>query len=80
MDPSYAYMSPDTNRLGRELKKDNMESLPQLIEECLSDPRYAESRHQVLEETWAYPGEGAERCVDWLLNKAQELEGKEEIK
>lgn len=56
-------------RLGEQLTRENMENLKQLIDTCLSDPRYGEGRQQVKKETWAYPGEGAKRTVDFLLTK-----------
>ena len=67
-------------KLGRQLTEENMEQLPQLIEECLSDPRYAEGRRKVMEETWAYPGEGARRTADFLEKEYEELTRKEEQK
>ena len=60
-------------RLGRQLTGENMQDLKSLIDTCLEDPRYAESRRQVKDETWAYRGEGAKRTVDYLLNKYNEL-------
>lgn len=60
-------------RLGEQLKPENMEDLKSLIDQCLSDPRYAEGRRQVRAETWEHPGEGAGRTVDYLLQKYEEL-------
>lgn len=60
-------------RLGCQLTEENMESLKDLIDSCLNDPRYAEGRRQVKAETWEYCGEGAGRTVDYLLNKYEEL-------
>ena len=60
-------------RLGAELNESNMESLKDLIDACLSDPRYAEGRQQVKEETWANSGNGAVAAVDYLLGKLNEL-------
>ena len=54
-------------RLGTRMTEDNMENLKELIEECLSDPRFAESRKAVRAETWLYPGEGAVRAADYLI-------------
>ena len=54
-------------RLGTRMTEDNMENLKELIEECLSDPRFAESRKAVRDETWLYPGEGAVRAADYLI-------------
>ena len=60
-------------RIGCQLAKDNMEHLPEVIDACLADPKYAEGRHQVKAETWAYAGEGAKRTVDYLLNQYEKL-------
>lgn len=60
-------------RLGRELTAENMEHLQELIDACLTDPRYAGGRRQVKAETWTHAGEGAKRAVDYLLDKYEEL-------
>ena len=65
-------------RLGRQLTRENMENLKELIDSCIEDPRYAESRRGVKEETWAYAGEGAARVADYLISKHAELTGAEE--
>lgn len=60
-------------RLGEQLTADNMEDLKSVIDSCLEDPRYAEGRRQVKEETWCHSGEGAKRVADYLENKLEEL-------
>lgn len=60
-------------RLGEELNTGNMDDLKALIDGCLSDPRYAEGRRSVKEETWANVGGGAKATVDYLVNKLNEL-------
>ncbi len=60
-------------RLGRELNEENMNSLKELVDSCLEDPRYAEGRREVKAETWEHMGEGAVRAVDYLLAKYNEL-------
>lgn len=64
-------------RLGRQLTEDNMENIGELIDSCLNDASYAEGRKQVKEETWEFAGQGAERAVDYLLDKYAELTDKE---
>ena len=67
-------------RIGEKLTADGLEQLPNLIEECLSERRYADGRKEVRDETWCYRGEGAVRAADYLIAKCQELsntEGKE---
>lgn len=60
-------------RLGCELTAENMGSLQELIDTCLTDPRYGEGRSQVKEETWLYGGEGTNRVVDYLLDRYEKL-------
>lgn len=65
-------------RLGRELTAENMENLKDLIDSCLTDPRYADGRRCVKAETWEYSEEGTQRAVTYLLNKYEELTAAEE--
>lgn len=67
-------------RIGEKLTQDNMVSLKELIDACLTDPKYAEGRREVREETWEYQGEGTKRAVDYLLKKYEELVMVEERK
>lgn len=60
-------------RIGCELTEENMERLKELIDTCLTDPRYAEGRRRVKEETWMYAGEGTKRTVDYLLDRYEKL-------
>ena len=60
-------------RLGEELHAENMDELKVLIDRCLTDPRYAEGRRQVKEETWANSGNGAAATADYLIAKLNEL-------
>ncbi len=65
-------------KLGRELTPEAMENMGELIESCLTDPRYAKGRECAREETWVHRGEGALRAVDYLLSKQKELTSEEE--
>lgn len=60
-------------RIGQKLTKDNLNTLKTMIDECINEPRYAEGRRKVIEETWEYKGEGTKRAVEYLLNKYDEL-------
>ncbi|MBP5223961.1 MAG: CDP-glycerol glycerophosphotransferase family protein, partial [Lachnospiraceae bacterium] len=64
-------------KLGQRLTEENMPRLKELIDECLTDPRFAEGRKQVREETWLHPGEGAKRAANYLCAKYEALAGKE---
>ena len=60
-------------RLGHQLREDNMEDLKSLIDSCIEDSRFADSRRQVRDETWCHFGEGAVRTADYLTEKLGEL-------
>lgn len=67
-------------RLGKELTEENMNNISELIDACLNDPSYEKSRQDVKAETWEYMGQGAERTVDYLLKKYEEVRNKEKGK
>ncbi len=60
-------------RLGCQLTADNFENLRELIDTCISDPKYQEGRRAVKAETWENPNEGAVRAADYLIAKYEEL-------
>lgn len=60
-------------RMGRELTEENMHHLKELIDSCLTDPGFAQSRRQAKAETWAFFGEGAQRTAAYLIDKYEEL-------
>ena len=67
-------------RLGRQLTEENMGNLKELIDSCIDDPQYADSRREVKAETWEHMGEGAARTADYLIEKYEELTAKKEVK
>ncbi|GKX65162.1 CDP-glycerol glycerophosphotransferase [Clostridium sp. TW13] len=67
-------------RIGMKLTEEKMDSLKEMIDTCLEDPKYAKGRIEVRNETWEYFGEGTKRTVDWLLNKYSQLTKEEEDK
>ncbi len=67
-------------RLGRELTEENMQNLKELIDECLTDPQYAEGRKAVRSETWENLGGGAKKATDYLLAKYEELTSEDKEK
>ena len=60
-------------RIGQELTNENMADLKNLIDTCLTDPRFAENRQAVKAETWANFGKGAETVAQYLADKLNEL-------
>ena len=65
-------------RLGRMLSPENIRDLKTLIDESIDDPRFAEGRQQVREETWENIGQGAALAADYLCEKYDELTGGKE--
>ena len=69
-------------RIGEKLTADTLDKLPEMIDACLTEQRYADGRREVREETWCCRGEGAKRAADYLIAKCGELtdtEKKEEV-
>ncbi|MBR6512484.1 MAG: CDP-glycerol glycerophosphotransferase family protein [Clostridia bacterium] len=62
-------------KLGRELKAEDLQSLKQVIDGCLTSETFAENREIARSETWANIGESAKLTVDYLLKKQAELKG-----
>lgn len=60
-------------RIGMELTEDKMDSLKEMIDECIENPKYEKGRIEARNETWEHYGQGAVRAADWLINKYNEL-------
>ena len=67
-------------RIGMELKEEKLDSLKEMIDTCLEDPRFAKGRDEARSETWEYYGEGTKRTVDWLVNKYEQITREKEAK
>lgn len=65
-------------QIGAELTEDKMNSLKELIDTCIEDPRYAEGRKKAKAETWANAGAGAKAVADYLQEKLATLTEKKE--
>ena len=63
--------------LGMQLNSDNMSSLKEMIDKCLSEEKYAEGREKAIADTWAYQGEGAKRVAEFVIAKHKEICGAE---
>jgi CDP-glycerol glycerophosphotransferase (TagB/SpsB family) len=64
-------------KIGKELNTDNMHNLKNMIDECLSNEKYAEGREKARKDTWAHQGESAERTAEYLIQKYYELKNSE---
>lgn len=60
-------------RIGQKLTPENLDTLKDMIDTCLTDSRYEQGREEVRAETWEHRGEGAIRAVDYCLKNYQEL-------
>lgn len=56
-------------RIGQQLTENNIDNMKQLIDDCLTDPFFAEGRRNVKAETWAFSGEGAKVAADYIEHK-----------
>lgn len=63
-------------QLGRKLTTENIDNLKEMIDECLTQPEYAEGRVEACSQAWVHRGEGAARTVDYLEQKLHELTDK----
>ncbi len=44
-----------------------------MIDTCIEDKSFEESRHAVRDETWTHRGEGARLAADYITEKYKEL-------
>ena len=61
-------------RIGVQLTRESLGDLRGLIDQCLQDPRFRESRERARRETWQHIGQGAVCTVDYLMQKYRELQ------
>ena len=64
--------------LGKQLTADNMGDIKSIIDDCLNDNRYKDGRDKARAETWVNIGHGAEKTVDFIVNKYNEINKKAE--
>ncbi len=60
--------------LGQVLTEDNFDRVEKIIEDLLENPTYQAQRDLVRQESWAFPGQGAERTVDFIEEKLEDLD------
>ncbi len=60
-------------KIGQQLTRDNIDSIKDVIDSCLSNPKYRQGREQARSETWAYMGEAAVRTTDYLMDTYRRL-------
>ena len=60
-------------RLGKPITEKSMGNLKSMIDECIKDPQFENSRRKVRKDAWQHPGEAASRIADYLERKLSEL-------
>ena len=63
-----------------QLTEDNFDTLGDMVQPCLTDPKYAQGRAAARAHARVYPGEGAVRAADYLEQKVKELTATHEEK
>lgn len=59
--------------LGESLREEDLPRIKELIDSLLQKGQKSEARDQVREEAWQYVGQSAERTVDYMIGKYEEL-------
>lgn len=60
-------------KIGKCLEKKDFPYMKEVIDQVINDDSFNEARKQVREETWKYKMQGAEKTVDYLINKHKEI-------
>lgn len=60
-------------KIGEPLSEEKLDSLKELIDSCLSEPKKQAARDDARAGTWAYPGEAAKRVADYLIEKQEAI-------
>ena len=61
-------------KIGEKLDEDNLSNIKDLIDNCMENNIYSQNREQLRTETWANIGTGAEKTVDFIINKLNEID------
>lgn len=59
--------------IGIQLTNENLDSIKDVIDSCIDDPKYKEGRDKARRETWANIGTSTEKVVDYLISKHKSL-------
>lgn len=69
------WMLSTIRKIGKELNKDNLEQIKELIDSCIRDSKETPMIKEAREETWCNIGKSAELTADYLIEKLKEIEG-----
>ena len=61
--------------LGIKLDKKDFPKMKEMIDSVIENKELKASRDRVRAEAWQYQGQGAEKTVDWLLEKYKKITG-----
>ena len=59
--------------IGIPLKEEEFDNIKEVIDKAVNDESLAEGRNRARSETWANPGEAAERTADFMIRKYEEV-------
>ena len=59
--------------MGRELKDEDIDHIKEVIDETIGSQAYKENREKCKDEAWQYRGHAAERTVDYMVAKYEDL-------
>ena len=60
-------------KIGKCLEEKDFPDIKNVIDSVISDDSFSEARKQVRKEAWHYQMHGAEKTVDYLINKYSEI-------
>ena len=56
-------------KIGMKLTDKNLDNIKDMVNECLSNPKYAQGRDIARSETWVNIGKGAQTAADFIVEK-----------
>ena len=65
-------------KIGHALKPEDFDSIKEVIDGMIGNPKYQAAIEEARQETWCHIGEGAERIADYMIRKQAELQAEAE--
>ena len=60
-------------KIGLKLNGDHLDNMKSIIDECIASEDFAQAREIARNETWMYRGESAQRTVDYVVAKLDQI-------
>jgi len=60
-------------KIGQQLTEENLTDIKSVIDKGTNDEHFQQARNHARTDAWENIGSGAAHCVDWLINKLNEL-------